>query len=140
MIHKIKRTFSSLPYRFQKIYRKISTARPSSIALAVIALAIVVFLFGGGLYTVISRPLPSYYSPSLGFILVYPSLSDQFVTDSLIAMTLFSLGIVGLIFMYQSTKYAYNPRQAYLLFMAGAVLLIIAYISIEAVMHYWKGV
>jgi hypothetical protein len=54
------------------------------------------------------------------------------VTDSIVATTLYALGIVGLIAMYQSTKYAYKPRQAYIMFMGGVVLLFIAYIFLEA--------
>jgi len=52
-------------------------------------------------------------------------------------MILFSMGVAGAVFMYQSTKYAYKPRQAYLLFMIGAFLFFVAYISLEAVLN-WK--
>lgn len=139
MARKAKRTISSLTYSSQKLYRKISAIKPSSIALAAIAMAIAIFLFGGGLHLIIVKPHPAVYYGGR-FLFVYPQLSEQWVADSLIAMILFSLGTVGSIFMYQSTKYAYNPRQAYLMFMVGAALLIIAYISVEAVMRYWKGV
>ncbi|MGQ9538038.1 MAG: hypothetical protein ACUVTE_00405 [Candidatus Bathycorpusculaceae bacterium] len=139
MARKAKRTISSLTYSSQKLYRKISAIKPSSIALAAIAMAIAIFLFGGGLHLIIVKPNPAWYHGGR-FLFVYPQLSEQWVADSLIAMILFSLGTLGSIFMYQSTKYAYNPRQAYLMFMVGAALLIIAYISVEAVMRYWKGV
>lgn len=139
MARKVKRTISSLPYSFQKLYRRISAIKPSSIVLAAIAMAIAIFLFGGGLHLIIVKPYPAVYYGGR-FLFVYPQLSEQWVADSLIAMILFSLGILGSIFMYQSTKYAYSPRQAYLMFMVGAALLIIAYVSVEAVMHYWKGV
>ncbi|MEM2445058.1 MAG: hypothetical protein QW734_00180 [Candidatus Bathyarchaeia archaeon] len=107
--------------------------------LAVAALAIAIFLFGGGLYNLVSRPLPSYYSPSIGFLFVNPYLSDQFLWDSLIATTLFALGVIGSLLMYQSTKYASNPRQAYMMLMVGVMLLLIAYISIEAILRQSKG-
>jgi len=45
---KVKKTAVSLSYSLQKLYTKISTARPSPFALAVIAMAIAVFLYGGG--------------------------------------------------------------------------------------------
>lgn len=139
MARKAKRTVSSLSYSFQKIYRRISTFKPSNVVLAIIAMSIAVFLFGGGLYLIIMKPYPAVYYGGR-FLFIYPQLTEQWVTDGLVAMTLFALGVIGSIFMYQSTKYAYNPRQAHLMFMVGAALLIIAYISIEAVMHYWKGV
>lgn len=50
-------------------------------------------------------------------------------------MTLFAFGVIGVILMYQSTKYAYNPRQAYIIFMVGAALLLIAYISFEVIIE-----
>ncbi|MEM0096231.1 MAG: hypothetical protein QW660_06310 [Candidatus Bathyarchaeia archaeon] len=135
----MKRLFSSTPYLLNKIYRRLTTVKPSNMVLAVAALAIAIFLFGGGLYNLVSRPLPSYYSPSIGFLFVNPYLSDQFLWDSLIATTLFALGVIGSLLMYQSTKYASNPRQAYMMLMVGVMLLLIAYISIEAILRQSKG-
>ncbi len=139
MARKTKKTISSMSYSLQKIQRRLSTAKPSSFVLSIIAIAIAVFLLGGGLYSLIMKPYPAVYYGGR-FLFVYPQLSEQFISDSIIAMILFSLGIIGLVTMYQSTKYAYKPRQAYMMFLAGATLLILAYVSIEAVMHYWKGV
>jgi hypothetical protein len=133
---KVKKTAISLSYSLQKLYTKISTARPSPFALAVIAMAIAVFLYGGGLHLIIVKPLPAVYYGGR-FLFVYPQLSEQWVSDSIIAMILFSMGVAGAVFMYQSTKYAYKPRQAYLLFMIGAFLFFVAYISLEAVLN-WK--
>ena len=136
MARKVKKTAVSLSYSLQKLYTKISTARPSPFALAVIAMAIAVFLYGGGLHLIIVKPLPAVYYGGR-FLFVYPQLSEQWVSDSIIAMILFSMGVAGTVFMYQSTKYAYKPRQAYLLFMIGAFLFFVAYISLEAVLN-WK--
>jgi hypothetical protein len=123
----------------QKLYRRLSAAKPSNLVLALIVIAITVFLFGGGLYLIIVKPFPAVYYGGR-FLFVYPQLSEQWVSDSIIAMTLFAFGVVGLLLIYQSTKYAYNPRQAYLVFLMGAALVLISYISIEAILHYWKGV
>ncbi|MEM3641493.1 MAG: hypothetical protein QXH37_06200, partial [Candidatus Bathyarchaeia archaeon] len=62
---------------------------------------------------------------------LYPQLSEQFITDSIIATILYSLGVIGLIAIYQSTKYAYKSRQAYMMFLIGSALLILAYIFLE---------
>lgn len=132
MARRAKRTFSSMSYTFQKLYKRISTIKLSSVVLAAIAVAVAIFLFGGGLYLIIVKPYPAVYWGGR-FLFVYPQLSEQWVSDSLIAMILFSFGIIGLLLMYQSTKYAYNPRQAYLMFMVGAALFIIAYISVEVI-------
>ncbi|MEM2439869.1 MAG: hypothetical protein QW493_01455 [Candidatus Bathyarchaeia archaeon] len=130
---------SSMSYSLRKFYRQLSVVKPSNVVLAAIVIAVAIFLFGGGLYLIIVKPYPAVYYGGR-FLFVYPQLSEQWVSDSLIAMTLFAFGVVGLLLIYQSTKYAYNPRQAYLVFMVGAALLLIAYISVEAIMHYWKGI
>jgi phosphotransferase system glucose/maltose/N-acetylglucosamine-specific IIC component len=62
-------------------------------------------------------------------------LSEQFVADSVISMMLYALGIIGLITMYQSTKYAYKPRQATMMMIIGLVLLWLAYIILEAIIQ-----
>jgi len=135
---KVKKQVSSLSYSINRFYRKISTAKPSTLILSVIAIAIAVFLFGGGLYNIIMKPLPSVYYG--GRILVlYPQLSEQFISDSIIAMILYSLGIIGLIAMYQSTRYAYKPRQAYMMFLVGIVLLLLSYIFLETTIQIKLG-
>lgn len=139
MSRRAKRMASSMSYSLRKFYRQLSVVKPSNVVLAAIVIAVAIFLFGGGLYLIIVKPYPAVYYGGR-FLFVYPQLSEQWVSDSLIAMTLFAFGVVGLLLIYQSTKYAYNPRQAYLVFMVGAALLLIAYISVEAIMHYWKGI
>lgn len=131
MSRRVKKSLSSLPYSLNRLYRKISTAKPSTLIISMAAIAVAVFLLGGGLYNIIMKPYPAVYYGGR-FIFLYPQLSEQFVTDSLVAMILYSLGIVGLIAMYQSTKYAYRPRQAYMTFLVGFILLMLAYIFLEA--------
>jgi Ca2+/Na+ antiporter len=91
-----------------------------------------VFLLGGGLYDIIMKPLPAVYYGGR-FIFLYPQLSEQFVADSITATILYSLGVIGLMSIYQSTKYAYKPRQAYMMFLVGITLLLLAYILLEAI-------
>lgn len=143
MSHKIKRKISSLSYSIGGIHRKISSVRPSNLLLSAIVIAVAIFLFGGGLYNLIQSPLPSAYvnTPQGGgrFLFLYPQLSEQFITDSMIASILYSMGIIGVIVMYQSTKYAYKPRQAYMVFLVGVVLLFVAYIFLEAAIQIKLG-
>jgi len=74
------------------------------------------------------------------FLFVYPqSLSDQFIAESLITMILFALGMTGLLLMYQSTKYAFKPRQAYMMFIMGTVFLFLSYLIIETVLTMKSG-
>jgi hypothetical protein len=136
----LKKRISSLSYSLNNVYRRISSMEPSTFVLSMIAIAVAVFLFGGGLYDLIMTPYPAIYSNSTGgFIFLYPRLSEQFISDSIVAIILYALGTIGLIAIYQSTKYAYKPRQAYMTFMIGIVLLFLSYIFIEATIHIKLG-
>lgn len=130
MSKKVKRRASSTSFSLSRWFEKISSARPSSLVISIIVIAYAIFLFGGGLYTIISSPLPAFYTGS-GFIFLYPDLGQQFISDSIIAVMLYAIGFVGLLAVYQSTKYAYKPRQAYMMLIIGVTLLLLAYIFLE---------
>lgn len=138
MARKIKRQMSSTAYSLKRLYVKITTAKPSSLVLSAIAIAVAVFLFGGGLYDVIVKPYTAVYYGGR-FYLLYPALGYQFIFDSVVSMILYALGIVGLISVYQSTKYAYKPRQAYMMFLVGIALILIAYIYLEVTIQLKIG-
>jgi hypothetical protein len=113
-----------------RLYKRITTIKPSTLTLSVIVVAFAVFLLGGGLYTLIMKPFPAVYYGGR-FIFLYPGLSEQFGTENIVVPVLYAFGVIGLISIYQSTKYAYKPRQAYMMFLAGISLLLIAYIALE---------
>jgi len=46
-------------------------------------------------------------------------------------MALYAIGFAGFFLTYQSTKYAYRPRQAFILLLVGFFLIIAAYLLIE---------
>ena len=130
MSRTVKKNLSSMSFSIGKLYRRVSTTKPSTLTLSVITIAFAVFLFGGGLYDIIMKPLPAVYYGGR-FIFLYPQLSEQFLTDSIVSMTLYALGIIGLLTMYQSTKYAYKPRQANMMLIMGIVLMMLAYVYLE---------
>jgi hypothetical protein len=119
-----------MSFSLSRWFRKVSTTSPSSSVISLIVVAYAIFLFGGGLYTIISSPLPAFYT-GRGFIFLYPELGAQFIADTVIAVMLYAFGFVGLLAVYQSTKYAYKPRQAYMMLVLGVALLLVAYIFLE---------
>lgn len=131
----VKKSISSLSFSLNKLYRTISSARPSNLIIPFLSIAFTVFLFGGGVYDLIMKPLPAVYYGGR-FLFLYPSLSDQFLGDSIVSMTVYALGIIGLLTVYQSTKYVYKPRQAYMMLIIGIVLVMLAYIFLEASLHF----
>jgi hypothetical protein len=127
---KAKRKVSSTSFSLSRFYSRISSARPSSFVISIIVISYAIFLFAGGVYTITSSPLPAYYTGS-HFIFLYPALGSQFISDTVIAIMLYAIGFVGLLAVYQSTKYAFKPRQAYMMLVIGVTLLLIAYIFLE---------
>jgi hypothetical protein len=121
-----------------RLYRAITTAKPSGFVVAVIAVSVAVFFFGGGLYDLIMKPLPAVYYGGR-FLFLYPQLTEQFISDSIVAMTVYALGIIGMIAVYQSTKYVYKPRQAYMMLIIGFALVFMAYIFLEETMRIKLG-
>jgi hypothetical protein len=138
MARSVKKSISSLSFSLTRLYRTISTARPSNLILPLVAIGVAVFLLGGGLYDIIMKPLPAVYYQGR-FLFIYPQLTEQFIGDSIVVMTVYSLGVAGLLVVYQSTKSIYKPRQAYMMLLMGACLLLLAYVFLEAIMHYLKG-
>jgi hypothetical protein len=138
MAKKVKKQTASMSFSLSRWFRKISTAQPSTFIVSIIVIASAVFLFGGGLYTVIIQPLPSAYV-SGRFYFIYPDISYQFISDTVISTMLYAMGFIGIIAIYQSTKYAYKPRQAYMMLVIGVTLLFLAYVFLEDAINIKLG-
>ena len=130
MSQKIKKRTSSMSFSMSRWFRRISTSKPSTFIISAVMISYAIFLFGGGLFTIITQPLPAVYYNSR-FYFLYPDLSSQFISDTVISAMLYAVGFIGLLAIYQSTKYAYKPRQAYIMLVVGVTLLLLAYIFLE---------
>ncbi|MGQ9459995.1 MAG: hypothetical protein ACUVRA_02020 [Candidatus Bathyarchaeaceae archaeon] len=132
MIRWFKRKISSLAFFLQKTYWKIITAKPSIFVIAVIVVAACIFLLGGGVYDILEKPLVAVVATGGSIIVYYPySLNEQFLMESIVVMVGYVIGVAGFLLTYQSTKYAYRPRQAYIMLLVGCILIITAYIFVE---------
>lgn len=138
MSQKIKKKISSLSFSMNRFYRRLSTAKPSTLIVSVIAIGLAIFLFGGGLFNIIMKPLPAVYYGGR-FYFLYPELGSQFIFDTVVVTILYTVGVVGLLAAYQSTKYAFNPRQAYMMLVIGLALLFLSYIFLEVLINIKLG-
>ena len=127
----ISKQRSSLTFSLQKTYERMLNAKPSLFLVSAVAIGITVFLMGGGVYDLLVKPIVAYISQSGEVLAFYPGLNDQFVLGSLIIMILYALGVTGFLIAYRSTKYAYNPRQAYRFLLIGCAMILIAYFFVE---------
>jgi len=130
MSSKIKKRSSDVSFSLSRWFRRISTTTPTTVILTIVGIAYSVFLLAGGLYTLITKPVPAYVSQTTIYFL-YPGISGQFVSDTIIAGILYAFGFAGLFAIYQSTKSAYKPRQAYMLLIVGVTFLLLSYILLE---------
>jgi len=132
MLSWIKRRISSMAFFVQKAYWKVVTAKPSVFLIAIMVVAASIFLLGGGIYDILEKPLVAIIATGGRIIVFYPyALNAQFLMESIIIMTIYAIGVVGFLLTYQSTKYAYRPRQAFMLLLMGCVLVVTSYIFIE---------
>jgi hypothetical protein len=128
----LTRRLSSLVYYLQKVYWKIMTAKPSLLLIAAIAVATSIFFLGGGLYDFLEKPLVAAFAAGGRIIFYYPyGINEQFVAESVFVMIIYAIAVVGLLLTYESTKYAFRPRQAFMLLLVGCTFIIVAYICIE---------
>lgn len=132
-----KNSISSLINFFQRRINKLVRYRPPPHGIAIILMFSSIFLISGGVYDVVMKPrsvLPYYR----GFLFLYPSLHEQVLNESIAVMIIYIFGAIGLLLIYQSTKYIRDPNQASLLIKLGASLLILTFILLEAVLYLWK--
>ena len=145
MTKRIKREADSMSNPLSRWYRRISDAKPSSAAFIVVVVAFSTFLLGGGLFQIVSQTPLTLYDGSK-FYFIYSNdldpgnaLSGQLGMDVVISSMLYVFGLVGLLLMYQSTKSAYKPRNAYMTLIVGVTLVAFAYIFLEAVIRLKTG-
>jgi len=128
---KIGRRLESAGFSMRKTYRKISSAKPSVLLVATVVTAFSIFLLGGGIYDILEQPLVALPVGSR-ILFFYPgTVQEQFLLDSFYVMISYFFGVLGLMLLYQSTRYAFKPRQAFMLLIVGALFILIAYLSVE---------
>ena len=129
-------TQSSLSFSLSKWFKKVSASHPSTWIITAIFIGYAMFLFGGGLYTITTSGIaPSaYYNNKFYFL--YPDISSQFISDTVVSVMLYLMGFVGLLAIYKSTKSAYKPRQAYMLMIVGVTFVLLSYIFLEGAISF----
>jgi len=131
LTNRIVKWFASLGFTLRRAYWKILTVKPSIFIVAAVVTAFSLFLLAGGVYDILEKPM-SAISWGTGILFFYPNLQGQFLNESVGVMVSYAIGATGILLMYQSTKYAYKPRQAFMMLLSGIVLILFAYIYAES--------
>jgi len=123
---RLQRSFGNIGYTL-RFFRSPTARRvkPSTTVLAVAVVLFVGFVLAGGIYDILEHPislLPTSYGYS---VVIQGTLGQQTLNESLIAAFLYFLGVAGLYMLLRSTRYAYRPRNAYLLLVLGTLTVLI---------------
>jgi hypothetical protein len=93
------------------------------------------------MYDIIEKPVPLIPQQGGGWSFIYQgSITYQTISESIVAAISYVLAILGLFAIYRSSRHAYRPRQAYLLFIIGFVLIIISIVYITLILQMKIGV
>ncbi|MCW4023663.1 MAG: hypothetical protein NWF01_01330 [Candidatus Bathyarchaeota archaeon] len=131
MSKKVKKGTSDASYSVGNLYEKLSSFKPSTVAIVLGGIIVAILLIGGTIFSLTSNSAGTigYYNSK--FIWFYPDLSGQYISENIISAFMYAIGFTGLFAVYQSTKNAYKPRQAYMLLMVGITLMFLSYIVLE---------
>ena len=122
---------SSVAFSLQKTYEKMLNYKVSWFYIGLLAVAVSIFLFAGGIYDFMMQPIVAIVSGGT-VISFYPyGLTEQLLLESVLVMIFYAFGFAGLLISYRSTKHASDPRQAYRFLLVGVVLFLLSYILLE---------
>jgi hypothetical protein len=126
---RLQRKLGNVGYSVRTIRGPSTRRKPSTTLLLIIVLGVVAFILAGGVYDILERPISLLPTAGGYKVLIPGTLGQQTLNESLIAGFLYFLGLGGLYMLLRSTRYAYRPRNAYLLLIVGTlvVLLVVFY-------------
>ncbi len=108
----------------------------STTTLFIIILAFSVFIFSGGVFISLEKPLSLLPSSTGGWTFIYRgNINVQTLSEGLVSAFLYLIGIAGLYLLYRSIKMAYRPREAYIALIIGFTITIISVYYLIALMQ-----
>lgn len=137
MLEGLRNRLRRLPWRLQRVFTNLGystrffrgpTARRMKPSMTVLIFSVIIFvgfILAGGVYDILERPISLLPSPTGYSVVIKGTLGQQTLNESLIAAFLYMLGLGGLYMLLRSTRYAYRPRNAYLLLILGTLTVLI---------------
>lgn len=123
-----KRLLGNVAYRLRLVEApEAAEFKVSWLVLFIAVVGLATFFLAGGIYDLLEKPvslLPR--SSQQGWTFIYPGgLGGQTLNESILSALLYLIGLSGLYMLFRSTRFAYRPRNAYLLLILGFVTTII---------------
>jgi hypothetical protein len=122
-----RRALGNVAYRLRLVRSPGARIGSSWIILFLVVVAVATFFLAGGIYDLLEKPvslLPR--SGEQGWTFIYPAgIGEQTLNESILSGMLYLIGLAGLYMLFRSTRFAYRPRNAYILLIIGFVTTII---------------
>jgi len=122
---KLRRTFGNMGYSLRVLRMPAARRGPSTTVALIAVIAFVGFILAGGIYDLLAHPISLLPTPTGYSVLIQGTLGQQTLNESLIAGFLYMLGLGGLYMLLRSTRFAYRPRNAYLLLILGTLTVLV---------------
>ncbi|MBS7654929.1 hypothetical protein KEJ50_00265 [Candidatus Bathyarchaeota archaeon] len=120
---KIKLKTKDLSYTIKKRKMKVKISTATTF---IIILVFTVFIFSGGVFSALEKPI-SLLPSSSGWTFIYRgNINAQTLSESLVSALLYLIGFLGLYLLYKSIKRAYRPREAYIMLIIGFTITLIS--------------
>jgi len=125
-IRKPKIKFPSLSTR-----RRISVPSPSKTFFLIIIIILLFVLQLGAIYIIYRDTIALGATQAGEPQFLYPSISEQFILEGIVASALFLIGSVGFILLYQASKYVYNRSTVIKILAIGLLFILVAFIILQ---------
>ena len=125
---RIRRGLRNVAYGFRKVRAPgVGGLKGSWTILFIVAIGLAAFFLAGGIYDLLEKPVSLLPRASQqGWTFIYPGgLGEQTLNESLLSGILYLIGLSGFYMLFRSTRFAYRPRNAYILLIVGFVTTII---------------
>ena len=123
-----------------------SPPKPSSTTLFILSLALIIFVFSGGIYAIVNAGKPGFIpfgSTSSGqLIFIEPSLNRQLALEGFIAGFFIIVGFLGFFLIYEGTRQSqnvYRPGYAERLMIYGLFLVGLSYALLVWMLQFKLG-
>ena len=130
---RIRRGLGNVAYRLRLVRAPGAAGLKGSwTVLFIAAIALATFFLAGGIYDLLEKPVSLLPRASQqGWTFIYPGgIGGQTLNESILSALLYLIGLSGLYMLFRSTRFAYRPRNAYILLIVGFVTtLIVIYYS-----------
>jgi hypothetical protein len=130
---RITRALGNVAYRLRLVRAPGAAGLKGSwTVLFIAAIGLATFFLAGGIYDLLEKPVSLLPRASQqGWTFIYPGgIGGQTLNESILSAILYLIGLSGLYMLFRSTRFAYRPRNAYILLIIGFVTtLIVIYYS-----------